>query len=1611
LANKAAVPVTLAFKTTTALTTGGKITLNYPAGLFAATPNPGNNMAGSTSVATMTATSAIAGNSVVITTAVAGIAANAAFTMTLSGLTMGAAALADSPAGITVQTDADVTASAGVASGVLNSQATAVTFAIAAGDRLANKAAVPVTLAFKTTTALTTGGKITLNYPAGLFAATPNPGNNMAGSTSVATMTATSAIAGNSVVITTAVAGIAANAAFTMTLSGLTMGAAALADSPAGITVQTDADVTASAGVASGVLNSQATAVTFAIAAGDRLANKAAVPVTLAFKTTTALTTGGKITLNYPAGLFAATPNPGNNMAGSTSVATMTATSAIAGNSVVITTAVAGIAANAAFTMTLSGLTMGAAALADSPAGITVQTDADVTASAGVASGVLNSQATAVTFAIAAGDRLANKAAVPVTLAFKTTTALTTGGKITLNYPAGLFAATPNPGNNMAGSTSVATMTATSAIAGNSVVITTAVAGIAANAAFTMTLSGLTMGAAALADSPAGITVQTDADVTASAGVASGVLNSQATAVTFAIAAGDRLANKAAVPVTLAFKTTTALTTGGKITLNYPAGLFAATPNPGNNMAGSTSVATMTATSAIAGNSVVITTAVAGIAANAAFTMTLSGLTMGAAALADSPAGITVQTDADVTASAGVASGVLNSQATAVTFAIAAGDRLANKAAVPVTLAFKTTTALTTGGKITLNYPAGLFAATPNPGNNMAGSTSVATMTATSAIAGNSVVITTAVAGIAANAAFTMTLSGLTMGAAALADSPAGITVQTDADVTASAGVASGVLNSQATAVTFAIAAGDRLANKAAVPVTLAFKTTTALTTGGKITLNYPAGLFAATPNPGNNMAGSTSVATMTATSAIAGNSVVITTAVAGIAANAAFTMTLSGLTMGAAALADSPAGITVQTDADVTASAGVASGVLNSQATAVTFAIAAGDRLANKAAVPVTLAFKTTTALTTGGKITLNYPAGLFAATPNPGNNMAGSTSVATMTATSAIAGNSVVITTAVAGIAANAAFTMTLSGLTMGAAALADSPAGITVQTDADVTASAGVASGVLNSQATAVTFAIAAGDRLANKAAVPVTLAFKTTTALTTGGKITLNYPAGLFAATPNPGNNMAGSTSVATMTATSAIAGNSVVITTAVAGIAANAAFTMTLSGLTMGAAALADSPAGITVQTDADVTASAGVASGVLNSQATAVTFAIAAGDRLANKAAVPVTLAFKTTTALTTGGKITLNYPAGLFAATPNPGNNMAGSTSVATMTATSAIAGNSVVITTAVAGIAANAAFTMTLSGLTMGAAALADSPAGITVQTDADVTASAGVASGVLNSQATAVTFAIAAGDRLANKAAVPVTLAFKTTTALTTGGKITLNYPAGLFAATPNPGNNMAGSTSVATMTATSAIAGNSVVITTAVAGIAANAAFTMTLSGLTMGAAALADSPAGITVQTDADVTASAGVASGLYLNSQATAVTFAIAATAVPLGRHHHARRARWLLLGIGHLHRKRGYIFDGDLDPRGDGCKHLTRAHHCRRRDRHRRHHCDADRTHPGRRSCRRCWRLPHEVECRCWIVCCRGRCRHHRNHFHFHHLRRHCRRCRDSRTRVHSSH
>jgi hypothetical protein len=536
--------------------------------------------------------------------------------------------------------------------------------------------------------------------------------------------------------------------------------------------------------------------------------------------------------------------------------------------------------------------------------------------------------------------------------------------------------------------------------------------------------------------------------------------------------------------------------------------------------------------------------------------------------------------------------------------------------------------------------------------------------------------------------------------------------------------------------------------------------------------------------------------------------------------------------------------------------------------AAGVSFTIADGNRGAGRPSVKVTLAFTTVGAVSTSQSITLNYPSGFFSATPIP-TFAAGDASVNTMTGSCTITSTQIVISPATTGIDANTAFTITLSGITMGAATAGVSN-GITVATTGDSTASTGISSGAIVGIPTSVTFTIANADRGARRTSVKVTLAFTTFAALPISGKITLNYPSGFFATTATP-TFVAGDASVATMTGTCGAPGaTSIVITTGTAGIPAATAFTIILSGATLGAQNNGSST--ITVQTDTDVVASNGVASGDIRFSPYDVSLTIAAGDRTPGKTGVAAVLSFKTMVPMKIGGLITLTYPAGFFDAV-KPSDNGAGSTSVPTMTAISstptATTGTQIIITTAVAGIAADTTFTITLSGLKMGAANVG-SPTGITVQTNTiwgDLTiASGGAPSGGIGS--TVSSFSVAPSSTVIATPSVDLIIKFTTSkdNDIAIGGKITLGFPTGWFDSSVAPA--AAVKSSVKDLTATfSPISANSITITTAGAAILKNAAFTITLSGMKTGPAAVAAGTFSLTTSVDLVAAEFAGPALG------------------------------------------------------------------------------------------------------------------------------------------------
>jgi hypothetical protein len=230
------------------------------------------------------------------------LAAGTAVTVTLVGCTMGAARAANASS-VTVRTDTDPTVSSpAVSSGKIGGAVTAVTFDVAAGDRVAGRAGVEATFTFTPSAGGAGPSSVTLNYPSGFFATSPTPTAKV----STAGATLTPAQPGTtSIVLAATDSALAAGTAVTVTLVGCTMGAAR-ATNDSSVTVRTDADPTVSSpAVSSGKIGGAVTAVTFDVAAGDRVAGRAGVEATFTFTPSAGGAGPSSVTLNYPSGFFA----------------------------------------------------------------------------------------------------------------------------------------------------------------------------------------------------------------------------------------------------------------------------------------------------------------------------------------------------------------------------------------------------------------------------------------------------------------------------------------------------------------------------------------------------------------------------------------------------------------------------------------------------------------------------------------------------------------------------------------------------------------------------------------------------------------------------------------------------------------------------------------------------------------------------------------------------------------------------------------------------------------------------------------------------------------------------------------------------------------------------------------------------------------------------------------------------------------------------------------------------------------------------------------------------------------------------------------------------------
>ena len=231
----------------------------------------------------------------------------------------------------------------------------AVTFLVAAGDRVAAKPNVEATFTFTPSAGGDSPSSVTLFYPSGFFATSATPTAKV--STAGATLTPAQPGA-TSIVLTNGGTALAAGTAVTVTLVGCTMGPPSAGG---GVHVSTFADPTVSNSVDSQYIGGAVTDLSFFIPDVSRKANRTSVTVSFGFTPTA----GGRldiigsscITLVYPVGFFASDVTPAVSMSGSAEAVSGAKSTS---SNIVITLGSGSVVAGAPVYVTLSGMTIGA---------------------------------------------------------------------------------------------------------------------------------------------------------------------------------------------------------------------------------------------------------------------------------------------------------------------------------------------------------------------------------------------------------------------------------------------------------------------------------------------------------------------------------------------------------------------------------------------------------------------------------------------------------------------------------------------------------------------------------------------------------------------------------------------------------------------------------------------------------------------------------------------------------------------------------------------------------------------------------------------------------------------------------------------------------------------------------------------------------------------------------------------------------------------------------------------------------------------------------------------------------------------------------------------------
>jgi len=969
---------------------------------------------------------------------------------------------------------------------------------IADTDRIPLATNKPVTVSFKTATALISGQTVVITFPSGY----------LSGAIGVTFATANvfganAAVTATTVTLTVGSANAAANT-YTVTLTGATMPGIMPAGCAASIWVSTTTDLRSVNLVTTQAFGGAVTGVSSSVLAAERVPTSTAKSITVSFTTRTILATNQLVNIVFPGGYFSGALSV--TFAG-TANTFATSTSAIT-NGVTIAVGSAGAAAGP-YTVTLTGATIGGP-IAATTNGVTVSTTTDAagTGRTDALGGAVSNVAVTIV------DRIPLATGKSVTVSFRTATALTSAHLVTISFPSNFLTGTI--GVTFAGAANTFAATAT-AVGTNQLTILVGSAGAAA-ASYTLTLTGVTMPGpqpAVVSTCTANFNVRTTTDIMG--GTNTPQIGGIVSGIAFVVAAADRVPAGTGKTVTVSFTTQTALASAQLVIISFP-NLYIS-GSIGVTFAGAAN--TFAATATVSTSQLTIAVGSAGAAAGP-YTITLTGAVMGSPIAASTATGVSVSTSTDRPGTTGYPA--LGGGVTSATLAILEADRIVatNRRVV---VSFSLATALVQNNKITVVLPAG-FVIDVTAG-------AVTGITANAAREGSNIVLTAGAA--VALGTQTVTICGVQLGLFTT-NSMRGVSVMTTLDYSASCS-ATGIVGQsrQVTGVSMTIPFANRVAGNTAQSATFAFTTSTTLpaATAGcaasvnSITITFPLNFFASNAVGSCGIAaatiGVTGLTGYTLTGASTGPSSTTQFIFTGSATLAAGpqTVIISGLTLGTQTNGND-AGITVQTTLDAV-SVGAPSGPISGyQVTSATMPACSSISCQN-----FVVAFSSTAGMINpGNTLAITFTSAPVSGVPDA--FMSGSALI-----TGALVGNTLTLTVDSRGGAWNIGSTavITLTGMTVQSTGLRPSRDFVSVGGSTQAFSAPYMMTGT----GTTTTNTLSIARPFPGVTNTQMTITFTTTNGIAVGDFIRVFYPAGFFIGTPQT-VTCAGSTNQFETTAT-------------------------------------------------------------------------------------------------------------------------------------------------------------------------------------------------------------------------------------------------------------------------------------------------------------------------------------------------------------------------------------------------------------------------------------------------------------------------------------------